>query len=121
MNLLLKIMPLALLVTYSQLMVKWRVQNNVAFPHDMGVLEKLIAYLCDPLILSAYAAALLGSFSWLFVVSRLPLALAFPVYQGVTFALVILGSWIALGEQLTITKIISVTLILAGLVIGVRE
>ena len=121
MNLLLKVLPVALLITYGQLMVKWRVQkNSAAFPLDASVFEKLTAYLADPLILSAYLTALIGSFAWLFVVSRLPLALAFPVYQGLTFALVILGSWALLGEQLTPMKLVSAALILAGLVVGAR-
>jgi multidrug transporter EmrE-like cation transporter len=121
MNLLVKVLPVALLVTYGQLMVKWRMQQNAAFPQDAKVFEKLVVYLGDPLILSAYLAALIGSFAWLFVVSRLPLALAFPIYQGMTFAFVIVGSRLTLGEQLTPIKLVSVILILAGLALGSRE
>lgn len=112
------ILPIALLVTYSQLMVKWRsnaVEDFVAssFP------QYLVKFLTDPVILSAYAAALLASFAWLYVVTRLPLTVAFPVYIGVTFAMVLLGGWFFLGETLTATKIIAVVLIMCGIVLGV--
>lgn len=82
---------------------------------------RLLAYLLDPVIFSAYAAALVGSFVWLFVVARLPLAVAFPVYQGLTFALVILGSVVLLGEALSIGKLMAILLILAGVILGVQE
>ncbi len=73
----------------------------------------------DPVILSAYAAALVASFAWLFVVTKLPLNVAFPVYIGVTFAMVLLGGWFFLSEALTTTKLVAVLLIFSGIVLGV--
>jgi len=114
----LMILPIALLVTYSQLIVKWR-SDVVDQLTGAGFLQHLIRFISDPLILSAYAAALFASFAWLYVVTKLPLTVAFPVYIGVTFAMVLLGGWFFLSETLTATKFIAVLLIFSGIVLGV--
>lgn len=112
------ILPVAFLVTYSQLIVKWRSSVVDQLP-SAGVLQYLIKFISDPVILSAYTAALFASFAWLYVVTKLPLAVAFPVYIGVTFAMVLLGGWFFLSETLTATKLIAVLLIFSGIVLGV--
>ena len=114
----LMILPIALLVTYSQLIVKWRSSVVDQLP-GAGFLQHLIRFISDPVILSAYAAALFASFAWLYVVTKLPLTVAFPVYIGVTFAMVLLGGWFFLSETLTATKLIAVLLIFSGIVLGV--
>lgn len=113
------ILPIALLVTYSQIMVKWRadVVNHYA---ANTLASKLLNFASDPAILSAYAAALLASFAWLYVVTKLPLTIAFPVYIGVTFAMVLAGGWIFLAEAITPTKLIAIALILSGIIIGIN-
>ena len=122
MNILLKILPIALLVAYSQIMVKWRTaQIDRGTLDTLDVFHKILRYLSDPLLLSAYVAALLASFIWLFVVARLPLALAFPVYIGVTFALVIVGGWMFLSEPVLPMRLLAAVLILAGIAIGVKS
>lgn len=112
------ILPVALLVVYSQLVMKWRA-GVVEPPADAGLLRQLFAYLSDPLIVSAYVSALLGSFAWLYVVTRLSLTVAFPVYIGITFAMVMLGGWYFLGESMSSAKLLAVLLIFAGVLIGV--
>jgi multidrug transporter EmrE-like cation transporter len=114
----LMILPIAFLVTYSQLIVKWR-SSVVNQLQSAGFLQHLIKFISDPVILSAYAAALFASFAWLYVVTKLPLTVAFPVYIGVTLAMVLLGGWFFLSETLTATKLIAVLLIFSGIVLGV--
>jgi len=114
----LMILPIALLVTYSQLIVKWRSGSDEQMP-NASFLQHLTKFLSDPVVLSAYAAALIASFAWLYVVTKLPLTVAFPVYIGVTFAMVLLGGWFLLSETLTATKLIAVLLIFSGIVLGV--
>lgn len=121
MKLLLTIFPVVLLVAYSQLIVKWRFNKfGITTDHGQSLFGQLVSILSDPFILSGYVAALLGSFIWLIVVSRLPLAIAFPIYIGLTFALVVTGSVLILGEPMTTMKLVGITLILAGIVIGIR-
>jgi multidrug transporter EmrE-like cation transporter len=112
------IIPIAFLVAYSQIIVKWRsgAEEKIA---SASFLQQLLKFLSDPFVLSAYAAALLASFAWLYVVTKLPLTVAFPVYIGITFAMVVLGGWFFLSETLTTTKLVAVALIFCGVVLGV--
>lgn len=116
------ILPIALLVAYSQLIVKWRTSVvKLGVPENQAVLDKLIAYLFDPYIFSGYIAALLGSFLWLFVISKISLSIGFPIYIGITFLLVMLGSWLILHEAITPIKLIAVGMIFVGITLGVAK
>ncbi len=112
------ILPIAILVTYSQLIVKWRTTSMLQLT-TASYSQQLFLYLTDPVILSGYIAALLASFAWLYVVTKLPLTVAFPVYIGITFAMVLLGGWAFLSETLNATKLIAVSLIMGGIVLGI--
>lgn len=113
------IIPIASLVTFSQLIVKWR-SNTSESVLGLTFSQHLVRFLTDPVILSAYAAALVASFAWLFVVTRLPLTVAFPVYIGVTFAMVLTGGWYFLDEAMSATKLFAILLILCGVALGIR-
>lgn len=109
------ILPVAVLVVYSQLMVKWRA---AVLPPQPNLSGQISAMFTDPLILSAYAAAFAASIGWLLVVTKLPLTIAFPAYIGITFVMVIAGGHFILGESMPVAKIVAVTLILAGIALG---
>ena len=113
------ILPIALLVATSQILIKVRSADVVHAP-GTGLGTRLLEFASDPVILTAYAAALLASFAWLFVVAGLPLTIAFPVYIGVTFLMVVLGGWIFLAETVSIQKLASMVLILAGIAMGLN-
>lgn len=122
MRILFFVLPIALLVAYSQIVMKWRMLGaEPADMQNMHLFARLLKYLSDPIIVSAYAAALLASFVWLYVITKLPLVVAFPVYIGVTFVLVVIGGWFFLSESITAMRLVSVFLILSGIVIGVRN
>jgi multidrug transporter EmrE-like cation transporter len=107
MRLILAILPTVLLVVYGQLVIKWRVAalSGLANPAD-GPLGRLVSYLGDPYILSAYVAALASSMTWMFVVESYPLSV---------------GGIYLFGEPITASRILAVCLILAGIVIGSRS
>ncbi|AJP57258.1 hypothetical protein UC34_10070 [Pandoraea vervacti] len=113
---LLLVIPVALLVAYSQIMIKFRAAGVVA---GDTLTSKLAVMLRDPLIVSAYGAAFLASIAWMVIVTRLPLAVAFPIYIGVTFVMVIIGAHWFLGEQISLATVTAASLILAGITIGV--
>lgn len=113
------VVPTVLLVVYSQLIIKWRLSSLGELPG--ASLDKaifLLKALFDPYIASGFIAAFLGSVAWLAAISKIPLNVGFPVYYGLTFAFVILGSSWALSEQITSLKLVGVGLILLGVVIG---
>lgn len=121
MNAYLLILPAALLVAYSQIIVKWRTTSH-GFSSEVGagMVSYLVKFFSDPMILSAYAAALMGSVVWLFIVAKLPLTIAFPLYIGVTFGLVLFGGWVFLSESMTANRMIAIVLIFSGIVVGVK-
>ena len=118
MKLLMAVLPTILLTGYSQLITKWRVAAlAVNSAPSMGILERAFGYLLDPFIVSAYVFSLLSSIAWLFVVEKHPVSIAFPVYVGVLFALVTLGSALWLNESFSIQHLAGLLLILAGVVV----
>lgn len=122
MKMLIHILPVSILVAYSQLIVKWRTSTiEFTYIQHQSIVDKLVSYMSDPYILSGYLMALFGSFLWLFVISKISLSIGFPLYIGITFLLVILSSWLFLGEQITAIKLISSLMIFIGIVIGASE
>lgn len=113
------IIPVALLVAYSQIIMKLHAPSEISGENGR-VISRVLLSLLDPWILSAYFSALFASFAWLFVVTKLPLTTAFPVYIGVTFLMVIAGGWVFLSEAVTMPKLIAAALIFIGVAIGVR-
>ena len=113
------IFPVAFLVAYSQIIVKLHGTPEIN-AIETDAIHRLLSFLSDPWVVSAYASALAASFAWLFVVTKLPLTTAFPVYIGVTFLMVLAGGWLFLAETITITKVLAALLILIGVALGVR-
>jgi multidrug transporter EmrE-like cation transporter len=74
--------------------------------------------LSDPFILSGVIAAFIASLTWLAAISKVPLNVGFPIYYGLTFALVIFCSIWFLNEPLSSLKLIGVVLILIGVIVG---
>jgi multidrug transporter EmrE-like cation transporter len=112
------ILPTALLVTFGQLVVKWRT-HSPEYLVATNFSQHLAKFVSDPIILCAYAAGFIANFAWLYIVTKLPLTIAFPVYMGLTFAMVLLGGWMFLAETLSVAKIFAVLLIMSGIVLAV--
>ena len=111
--------PTIALVLYGQLMTKWRVGELLSRGAlGSSVVDRLLGYLQDPLVLSGYGAAFLSSLTWLIVVEKYPLSYAFPIYIGLVFAFVALGSSLILGEHLSAMRLVSIALILVGIIVG---
>ena len=112
------ILPIALLVTFGQLLVKWRAGSlgNMlvsSFP------QSFIKFVADPVNLFAYAAGFIANLGWLYVVTKLPLTIAFPIYMGVTFVMILLGGTLFLGETFSFAKIAAILLIMGGIVLAI--
>src|SRR4030095_4446115 len=121
MKLLMAVLPTILLTSYSQLVIKWRVATLAATSaQSLTVSERTFAYLVDPFIISAYAFALLRSGAWFFVCERHPVSIAFPVYVGVLFSIVTVGSALWLKETISIQHLVGLALIHVGGVVLCR-
>jgi hypothetical protein len=114
-------MPVAFLVAYSQIIVKWRASLLIFDDHEnYSIINKLFWYLLDPYIFSGYLAAFVGSFLWLFILSKISLSSGFPIYIGVTFIFILVGGRLFLNEVMTNSHLWSVAFILIGVYLGVK-
>ncbi|MBU2552552.1 MAG: hypothetical protein KKB20_29335 [Proteobacteria bacterium] len=77
----------------------------------------LISLSRNPFILSAFTSALLAAPCWMDVMTGLPLSHADPDVL-ITFAVILAGSAVFLGEPLTVQKAIGVVLTIAGINVG---
>ena len=119
MRMLLTMTPTIVLAIYAQLIVKWRVSMLFSKMNDGTYYSvRIFRYLTDPYILSSYLAAVAASVTWMLVAERFSISLAFPIYVGLTVAAVALGGCVLLDETMTVSRIVAVALILAGVAIG---
>ena len=119
MRLLLTLLPTLLFVVYGQLVSKWRVQELAAgAAAHSGKMARLVTYITDPFILSAYVAAIAASVAWMFVIERYEVSLAYPLYIGLTVMLVVLGGAFFFGEKMSLLRTASILLIFAGVALG---
>ena len=121
MKLLMAVLPTILLTAYSQLVIKWRVTSLAAAADGVkSIPARTYDYLVDPFIISAYVFALLSSVAWLFVAERHAVSVAFPVYVGVLFVIVTVGSALLLKETISAQHVLGLLLIFAGVAVVSR-
>lgn len=113
------ILPIALLVTFGQLLAKWR---SLGGGYEAGGSEfhALARLVTDPVMIAAYGVGFIANVGWLYVLTKVPLTIGFPVYMGVTFTFVLLGGWAFLGESLSLAKVVAVLLILGGVILALH-
>lgn len=118
MKLLLALAPTICLVVFGQLVTRWRVVALQTLNQSESGLSRLSTYLADPWIVLAYAAVFASSITWIFVIERYPLSLAFPLHIGLTVFIVTLSSTLLFNEPLTPQRIVAIVLIIAGVIIA---
>jgi len=107
-----------LLTVYAQIAIKWQVLKAGAFPADPGdKIRFLAALLLNPWVVSALAAALLASISWMAAMTRLELSHAYP-FMSLAFVLVMMCSAWFFSEPITTLKVIGIALVVLGIAIG---
>lgn len=109
------ILPVALLVAYSQIVFKSR---STILPEDIGFIKRVYSLLTDPFILSGYAAAFCASIAWIMIVKNLSLSLAYPLYLGTTFILVVFASVLFLNESMSLLRLTAIFFVMIGIVMG---
>lgn len=115
MKLLLAMSPTIFFVVYAQLITKWRIGTlSVAIQNSPDKLSRLYIYLSDPLILSTYLAALAGGVAWVFVVEKFEIAVAFPIYVGLTVLVMAICGSLLFSEHIGVSRIFGMVLIVLG-------
>jgi drug/metabolite transporter (DMT)-like permease len=106
------------LTCYGQLVIRWRIPLHGDMP--TGLLPRLLFLLSlylDPFVLSGFIGAVVSGLFWMAALTKLPLSHAYP-FMALSFAIVLFGSAVLFQEPLTWPKILGVTLIIAGIIVG---
>lgn len=105
---------------YGQLILKWRILRYGSFPEQL--LDKLfflIRALCDPFILSGFAAAFIAALCWMAAMTKFDLSYAYP-FMSIPFVFVLFLSAFFFQETITLPKLIGIVLIIAGITVGAQ-
>lgn len=106
------------LTVYGQFIIKWQVLEAGELPAGTAQRVQYVwRLLLNPWVISAFAAALLASVTWILAMTRLPLSQAYPL-TALVFACVVFGGALVFAEPLTAGRIVGVVLIMLGLVVG---
>lgn len=95
----------------GQLLMK---RSMLAFPNlglDVSVLVRVIL---QPYVLAGFVCYGLAALSWLLVLSRAPVSVAYPMLSF-GYAAVAVLSWLFFGEPLSMAKVIGILAILGGI------
>lgn len=73
-----------------------------------------------PQIIVGFVLAFAASIFWLAVISRVPLSYAYPMLS-LSYVIVILASWLLLGEHFSLTRLIGAFIICSGVYVVFRS
>jgi drug/metabolite transporter (DMT)-like permease len=114
------ILGTVLFTVYGQIVLKWRVAKVGALPavfsHKIFV---LLSVIWDPWVLSGVVAGFFAFLCWMAALTEFELSYAYP-FMSLSFLLVLVLSAILFQEPLTVSKVLGVGLIVAGIIIGSR-
>lgn len=121
MNVVFSLIPTVILTVYGQVVTKWRVTHIAENLVGAPLPSRLLVYVLDPFIISAYLFTFGASLAWMIVVERFPLSLVYPLYIGMTLIIVTGLGVVLFREPLSASKLLAIVLILSGIVIGIRS
>ena len=116
---------------FLSIAVLFSVTGELLLKHGMnqlGVLElapgllvpALARVFTNPFVLAGFASIFAGSVFWLSVISRVQLSYAYPMLST-SYILVLLASWVFLGEHITWVRVLGVLVIIAGVSLVFRS
>jgi multidrug transporter EmrE-like cation transporter len=104
------------LVLAGHFLMRWRAASHTDLA-NATLIERIAQYFGDHWILLAYLCALGSSVFWFQVLQRVPLNIAFPIYQGCVFVFIAAGSVVFFGETLSAIKLLGFALVLSGVIL----
>src|SRR5690349_19617250 len=110
-------LPIVLTV-YGQLVIKWQVRAAGAFPSEpTDKIWFILRLLLNPWVISCFATAFLSALAWMASMTKFPLSYAYP-FMSLSFVFVVTLSAFLFHDSITVPKVIGITLIVAGIIIG---
>jgi len=107
---LLLILVNACLLVAGQMLWKWGLQGQTL---DLRHVRSVLALLTSPAIVGGMVLYVVATVLWLYVLSRVPLSVAYPT-QSVAYILGVIGAFVWFGEPITVWKVLGCLLIMAG-------
>jgi drug/metabolite transporter (DMT)-like permease len=109
-----------LFTVYGQIVLKWRVAKVGALPAAFSQkIFFLVTMIWDPWVLSTIVAGFFAFLCWMAAMTKFELSYAYP-FMSLSFLLVLILSAILFHEPLTVSKVVGVGLVVAGIIIGSR-
>ena len=106
------------LTVYGQIAIKWQVGKAGSLPETLPEkISFLFSLFLNPWIISAFIAAFLASLFWMAVMTKLQLSHAYP-FMSLAFVLVLIVSGLFFHELISPLKIVGISLIVLGIIVG---
>jgi len=107
-----------LILVSGQFLWKIGMTNRSVSFDSIGAITRV---LISPFILSGLVLYGMATILWLFILTKVPLSVAYPI-QSIAYILAVFGAYFFFQEEITLWKVIGVILIMAGVsFIGVSE
>jgi multidrug transporter EmrE-like cation transporter len=97
----------------GQLILKYAISRLSLDMSETGPLGYYVRLFTTPIVLLGFFMYGLSSLVWLFILSKLPLSLAYPLVS-MGYVLVVFFSWLLLREHVNVTRMIGVAVICLG-------
>jgi len=109
------------LTVYGQFVLKWRLASLAPLPDSfVAKIQFFLSALLDPYIASGFLAAFMASFAWMVAMTKFQLSYAYP-FMSLNFVVVVILSAAVLGEQVSLSRLSGVALIVAGTLVIARD
>jgi drug/metabolite transporter (DMT)-like permease len=90
--------------------------TNLDFSSLQGVISSVLAILSNPVILAGFICYGIGAICWIFVLSRLDLSYAYPMY-ALMYAIIPIAAMVFLKEHIPAGRWVGIALIVIGVIV----
>jgi drug/metabolite transporter (DMT)-like permease len=102
------------LATYSQLVLKWQMNEIGPLPADFGPKAMALMHaLLRPWVLTALFATFMSGVCWMVTLTKFDLSYAFP-FTGLNFLVMFCAGVLLFGEQTSVIKFLGTALVVGG-------
>jgi len=110
----------AVLTTIANLALRGGLDRAGGFrpDHLIGAVAEFAKLLCEPLFAGGFVLYFVAALIWFRVMAYEPLSTAYPVMVGLIFVMVSIGAFVFFSEQVSVRKIVGLSVILAGIAIA---
>ena len=104
------------LSVYSQLIIKWQVNQRTAGEAEGNRILFVLSMLTNPWVLSGITATFLSGITWMLAMTRFEISYAY-LFISLVFVLVPSGGYVFFNEAITPAKVAGSVLIMLGVIV----